>query len=58
MDNLGQRIDDERWALRFTPRRTDSNWSATNRAMARRLLAEGRIKKAGLALLPSDLMVD
>ena len=23
VDNLGQRIDDERWALRFTPRRPE-----------------------------------
>jgi uncharacterized protein YdeI (YjbR/CyaY-like superfamily) len=55
VDNLGQRVDDERWALRFTPRRAGSNWSQLNRDMARRLLAEGRVKAAGLALLPADL---
>ena len=55
VDNLGQRIDDERWALRFTPRRQGSNWSELNRAMARRLLAAGRVLPAGRALLPNDL---
>jgi uncharacterized protein YdeI (YjbR/CyaY-like superfamily) len=55
VDNLGQRIDDELMALRFTPRRKGSNWSATNREMAKRLLAEGRVLPAGKALLPDDL---
>jgi uncharacterized protein YdeI (YjbR/CyaY-like superfamily) len=55
VDNLGQRIDDDLWALRFTPRRANANWSALNRDMARRLLAAGRIRKAGLARLPPDL---
>jgi uncharacterized protein YdeI (YjbR/CyaY-like superfamily) len=55
VDTLGQRIDDERWALRFLPRKAKSNWSALNRGMARRLLASGRIREAGLAKLPPDL---
>jgi uncharacterized protein YdeI (YjbR/CyaY-like superfamily) len=55
VDNLGQRVDDERWALRFTPRRPDSNWSALNRDMAKRLLAEGRVLPTGKAVLPRDI---
>ena len=55
VDNLGQRVDEERWAVRFTPRKPGSNWSATNRDMARRLLAEGRVLETGKALLPNDL---
>ena len=55
VDNLGQRVDEERWALRFTPRKPTSNWSETNREMARRLLAEGRVLDTGKALLPDDL---
>ena len=55
VDNLGQRVDDERWALRFTPRRAGSNWSQLNRDMAKRLLEADRIKPAGKALLPNDL---
>lgn len=48
-------IDAERYAIRFVPRRPKSNWSATNRELARRLLAEGRIGPAGMATLPDDL---
>jgi uncharacterized protein YdeI (YjbR/CyaY-like superfamily) len=55
VDNLGQRIDEERWALRFTPRRPDSNWSKLNREMANRLLADGRVLESGRRLLPPDL---
>jgi uncharacterized protein YdeI (YjbR/CyaY-like superfamily) len=55
IDNLGRRIDDERWAIRFTPRRTGSNWSEKNRTAVRRLLEEGRMTAAGLAVLPDDL---
>jgi hypothetical protein len=55
VDNLGQRVDEERWAVRFTPRKPGSNWSATNRDMARRLLAQGRVLETGKALLPTDL---
>jgi hypothetical protein len=37
------------------PRRPGSNWSATNREKARRLLAGGRMTPAGQAVLPDDL---
>jgi uncharacterized protein YdeI (YjbR/CyaY-like superfamily) len=55
VDTQIKRIDDDRYAIRFVPRRPRSNWSPTNRAMARRLLAAGRIKPAGLSTLPPDL---
>ncbi len=55
IDNLGQRIDDERWAIRFTPRRPGSNWSAKNRGVVRKLIEEGRMTPAGIAVLPDDL---
>jgi uncharacterized protein YdeI (YjbR/CyaY-like superfamily) len=55
VDTQTKRIDDERYAIRFVPRRPRSNWSPTNREMARRMLAEGRVTEAGAAVLPSDL---
>jgi uncharacterized protein YdeI (YjbR/CyaY-like superfamily) len=55
IDSRGVRIDDERWAIRFTPRRPGSNWSDKNRSSARRLLAERRMTPAGRAVLPEDL---
>ena len=48
-------IDTERYAIRFVPRRPGSSWSAINRAIAARLLAEGRISAAGRAVLSEEL---
>ena len=55
VDTQTKRIDAERYAIRFVPRRPRSNWSEKNRAMARRLVAEGRVTNAGRATLPADL---
>jgi uncharacterized protein YdeI (YjbR/CyaY-like superfamily) len=55
VDVRTQRIDDLRYAIRFTPRRPGSNWTEGNRDLARRLLAEGRVLPAGVATLPRDL---
>ena len=56
IDGIVKRIDDERYAQRFTPRRANSKWSELNRHRARRLIAEGRMTSAGEAVLPVDLM--
>jgi len=55
VDTQTKRIDPERYAIRFVPRRPRSRWSEKNRAMARRLAAEGRMTDAGTATLPADL---
>lgn len=54
IDVKGRRVDDETRAVRFTPRRPKSNWSETNRAAARRLIAEGKMRPRGYAMLPPD----
>lgn len=51
IDSAMQPIDHERYALRYTPRRKGSNWSAVNRARAQRLIEEGRMTDAGLAAI-------
>ena len=55
VDTQTKRIDDERYAIRFVPRRPGSTWGAKNRAMALRLLDQGRVRASGLAMLPPDL---
>jgi uncharacterized protein YdeI (YjbR/CyaY-like superfamily) len=55
VDTQTKSIDDERYAIRFVPRRPGSSWSATNRERVRRLLAQGRMTPAGRAMLPDDL---
>jgi uncharacterized protein YdeI (YjbR/CyaY-like superfamily) len=55
VDTQTKGIDDERYAIRFVPRRPNSNWSPTNRDIARRLVQEGRMTRRGAAALPDDL---
>jgi uncharacterized protein YdeI (YjbR/CyaY-like superfamily) len=55
VDTQTKGIDNERYAIRFVRRRSGSNWSTTNRAIARRLREEGRMTAAGEAVLPGDL---
>jgi len=55
IDGIMKGIDGEKYAQRFTPRRKRSNWTAANRAIAQRLIAEGRMTNAGRAVLPDDL---
>ena len=48
IDGVRKRIDDERYQIRFTPRKPQSIWSAINVERVRVLQAEGRMKAAGL----------
>lgn len=53
IDSLIQRLDDNRYARKFTPRKPDSRWSTANRRRYARLKAAGRLKPAGLKLEPT-----
>ncbi len=55
IDGANKGIDQETYAGRFTPRRPKSPWSRSNRERVARLLREGRMTEAGLAVLPADL---
>jgi uncharacterized protein YdeI (YjbR/CyaY-like superfamily) len=55
IDNKEKGIDTERYSIRFTPRRANSNWSDRNLVIARRLLKESRMRKQGQAVLPESL---
>lgn len=52
IDGLTKSVDAEKYAQRYSPRRKRSHWTETNLAIARRLIAEGRMTEAGLAALP------
>ena len=54
IDSLTKRLDDRRYALKFTPRRADSRWSDTNRKRYAALKAGGRLKPAGIERPPTD----
>jgi uncharacterized protein YdeI (YjbR/CyaY-like superfamily) len=53
IDGQVQRIDDEAWAQRFTPRRPNSTWSKVNLRRFARLTAEGVVTDAGRAAGPT-----
>jgi uncharacterized protein YdeI (YjbR/CyaY-like superfamily) len=54
VDSLVRRLDERRFARKFTPRRADSRWSAINRDRYAALEASGRVKPAGLERAPTD----
>jgi uncharacterized protein YdeI (YjbR/CyaY-like superfamily) len=49
IDSIGKRMDDEKFAQKFTPRRDWTNWSVLNKRRMRKLIREGRMTEAGLA---------
>ena len=49
IDGRANRIDDDRYMQRFTPRRPGSNWSNVNVEKVAKLKEAGRMRPAGLA---------
>ena len=66
IDSTNKRIDDERRAQRYTPRRNGASWSEMNKMRVRRLHEQGLMTEAGMAAgvdfleerfeLPDDLL--
>src|SRR3954469_24172962 len=54
IDSLIKRLDDERYARKFTPRKPGSKWSTINRRRYEKLLAGGRLTPAGLDRPPTE----
>ena len=54
VDSLVKRLDDRRFARKFTPRRADSRWSAVNRKRYAELKAGGRLKPPGIERSPTN----
>jgi uncharacterized protein YdeI (YjbR/CyaY-like superfamily) len=53
IDSRMYRWDDDYYILRYQPRGPRSKWSAGNRDLAERLIAEGRMRPAGRATVES-----
>jgi uncharacterized protein YdeI (YjbR/CyaY-like superfamily) len=49
IDGLLRSIDDETYALRYSPRKPRSTWSEINKRRAERLIKHGQMSAAGLA---------
>jgi uncharacterized protein YdeI (YjbR/CyaY-like superfamily) len=54
VDSLVKRLDDARYARKFTARRPDSRWSTANRRRWARLRAGGLLAEAGLERAPTN----
>ncbi|MGE0451353.1 MAG: YdeI family protein [Vicinamibacterales bacterium] len=54
VDSLVKRLDEDRFARKFTPRRADSRWSTINRKRYAELRAAGRLRPGGVARPPTD----
>lgn len=49
IDGLTKGIDDEKYGVRFTPRKSGSIWSESNKKRVAKMIEQGRMMDAGLA---------
>ena len=54
IDSLVRRLDEDRYARKFTPRKRDSKWSASNRRRYAELKERGLLAAPGLARPPTE----
>ena len=55
IDSLIRKIDDEKYARKFNPRRAGSQWSELNKHLVAKLVKEGRMTGDGLATVDFSL---
>jgi uncharacterized protein YdeI (YjbR/CyaY-like superfamily) len=49
IDSIIKKIDDDQFARRFTPRKTRSKWSETNKGRAQKMIEKGLMRMTGIA---------
>ena len=55
IDSIIQKIDENKYARKFNPRRPGSKWSETNRCRVAKVIREGRMTEAGLVKVTFDV---
>ena len=55
IDSIIQKIDEEKYARKFNPRRMESEWSETNKRRVLKAIREGRMTEAGMAKVTFDV---
>jgi uncharacterized protein YdeI (YjbR/CyaY-like superfamily) len=55
IDSIIQKIDDEKYARKFNPRRLESKWSETNKRRVIKVIREARMTEAGMAKVTFDV---
>ena len=56
IDSIVRRIDENKYAQKFTPRKNNSQWSELNKERVRKLIKEGRMTRAGLAKINLEIL--
>lgn len=51
IDGIIKKLDDEKFARKFMPRRKNSHWSESNKKRAQKMIKEGRMTEAGMVLV-------
>lgn len=51
IDSIIKKLDDEKYARKFTPRNKDSYWSDLNKQRAAKMTEEGRMTRAGMNMI-------
>lgn len=54
IDSKIKKLDEDRYAQLFTPRKPGSRWSASNIARAKRMIQEGKMMAAGMKVFNPD----
>jgi uncharacterized protein YdeI (YjbR/CyaY-like superfamily) len=55
IDGIAKRVDEEKHAQRFTPRKNLNNWSDLNKDRVRKLIAQGKMTDRGMATITFSL---
>jgi uncharacterized protein YdeI (YjbR/CyaY-like superfamily) len=55
VDSIIQKLDEEKYARKFNPRRMESKWSETNKRRVLKVIREGRMTEAGMARVTFDI---
>jgi uncharacterized protein YdeI (YjbR/CyaY-like superfamily) len=55
IDSIIQKIEEEKYARKFNPRRIESKWSETNKRRVVKVIREGRMTEAGMAKVTFDV---
>ena len=58
IDGLKRSIDSQKYAYRFTPRRSGSKWSPLNIKLANKMIEEGKMAEAGMTAFNQKIEYD
>ncbi len=58
IDSIIQKIDEEKFAQKFTPRKNTRNWSDANKMRVKKMIRQGKMTEAGLAKIHKSVTLE